>query len=134
MINAATKLAIVPGRDRDVPAPTVYRFDRRRAERHELGGCVTAMRLDHNMHAYRHPLCSLRLRNLSDGGVGAISDYPLAIDERVSVYFQPHGAEQGFEIQGHVVRCMPLRGGAEDAELRTTGYEIGLRFDPAAAA
>lgn len=134
MVDAATKLAIVPDQDDDLPTPDVYRFDRRRCDRHDLGGCVTAVRRDHDMRILRRPVCSLRLRNLSDGGIGAISDIPLAPDERVSVYFQPHGADSGFELVGHVVRCQPLRAGRSESDLPVTGYEIGLRFDPATAA
>ncbi|QNN22080.1 PilZ domain-containing protein [Planctomycetales bacterium ZRK34] len=134
MVNATTKLAITDTPEDDFPAPAVYRFDRRRCDRHDLGGCVTAVRRDHDMRIHRRPVCSLRLRNLSDGGIGAISDIPLSPDERISVYFQPHGADQGFELVGHVVRCQPLRAGQTDKDLPVTGYEIGLRFDPATAA
>jgi hypothetical protein len=134
MVDAATKLAIVPGQDDVFSAPAVYRFDRRRCDRHDLGGCVTAVRRDHDMRIHRRPVCSLRLRNLSIGGIGAISDIPLAPDERISVYFQPHGADSGFELVGHVVRCTPIRTGRTENDLPVTGYEIGLRFDPAAAA
>jgi len=134
MVDATKNLAIVPDRDPDVPTPTVYRFDRRRSERHAIGGCVTAVRNDHGLYAYRRPICQLRLRDLSDGGAGAVSDVPFENDERVSVYFTPHGAEGGFELTGHVVRCTPLRGSRDEKDLPVTGYEVGLRFDPASAA
>ncbi|MBI1370458.1 MAG: hypothetical protein GC162_17620 [Planctomycetes bacterium] len=134
MVNATEKLAIVPDRDSDVPEPTVYRFDRRRDLRHDLGGCVTALRRDHEVNAYRHPVCSLRLRNMSEGGLGVISDVPLGSEERIAVYFQPHGSDTGFEMFGHVVRCLPVRTEDANESPLATGYEIGIRFDPPAAA
>lgn len=99
------------------------RFDRRRAERHRVEGQVTVLRKDHDPQVYRHPVCALRLENLGDGGLAAVSETPLEVNERIAVYFPPHGFESGIELHGHVIRCD--RASNPDA----AGYEIAVQFD-----
>ena len=112
---------------RDVPV--TYRFDRRRHPRYDATGRVTAIRRTHELNAYRHPLCSLQMQNLSDGGLSAISDMPLSPDEVVTVCFPPHGAERGFDLYGHVLRCQP-----NVTDDSGHGYAIAIVFDQRPAA
>lgn len=114
-------------------APEVFGFDRRRAERYPIACNVTAMRREHDTEAYRHPACRLELCNISETGVAAISDVPLDTDATIRIVFPPHGGEAAIELTGHVVRCLPWTGDADDAEPRS-GYEIAIAFDPAFAA
>ncbi len=114
----------------------VFRFDRRTSERHDLEGQVTALRRDHDVEAYTHPVCTLDLMNMSELGMAAHSEIPLADSERVSVYFPPHGSDMGLELMGHVVRCTPVT--REEAATRRQPlgreYEIAIQFDPRTAA
>ena len=105
-------------------APEVLRFDRRRHERHVVSGRITALRRDHRIDAYRHPVCSLQMVNMSDGGLAATCDIALDVDESVAVFFPPHGPERGFDLYGHVVRCLPGE----------HGYALAIQFDHKAAA
>jgi len=109
--------------------PVTYRFDRRRHPRHKATGRVTAIRRTHETNAYRYPLCSLHMQTLSDGGLSAISDVPLSSDEVVTVSFPPHGAERGFDLYGHVLRCRP-----NVSANHGHGYEIAIMFDQRPAA
>lgn len=101
------------------------RFDRRRSPRRAAAGHVTLLRRSHETTVYRHPVCSIHLCDLSDHGIGAHSDLPLHPDEPVAVFLPPHGSERGVDLIGHIARVEP------DA---TSGYRIGIAFDPRPAA
>lgn len=77
------------------------------------------LRRSHDAQAYRHPVCSIQLTDMSDGGVGAHTDVPLQPHELVAVFIPPHGNEGGFDLYGHVVRCQPTG----------DGYDIGIALD-----
>lgn len=65
------------------------------------------------------------MRDLSLGGLSAITDVPLKRGERVMVFFPPQGISRGWDAHGRVLRCEPS----------AMGYRLAMQFDalPAAA-
>ena len=104
--------------------PDVLRFERRRCPRHSTSGQVTAVQeaADPTTHTAR--ICSLQLLNISDTGLGALTDDEIPCGTLIRVYFPSHGAEGGFELFGSVVRSVR----------RETGHEIGVRLGTKQAA
>jgi hypothetical protein len=96
-----------------------FKFDRRRHVRRAAGGHVSMLRRGRETLAYRQRICSIQLHNISDCGLGARTDQPIAEGESVAIFFPPHGPEQGFDLYGHVQRCT-----ATD-----DGYQVGIQFD-----
>ena len=123
-LNPASLKLVKPEADRhrDDPIP----LERRRFDRHALAGQVTALQTSHDPSAHLHRICSLRLRNISDSGLGAISSEPIDLDAPIAVFFPPHGPDAGFDLYGHVVRCISREDGG--------GHDIGIRFDTRHAA
>lgn len=111
-----------PAQAGDVPA--TYLFDRRRNHRYVMTGRVTMLRRAHTTECHRQPICCVQLEDLSDGGVSAHSDMPLAIDEPVAVLFPPCGPQRGVDLLGHVIRCDPDH----------DGYHLAVAFDRLPAA
>lgn len=105
------------------PADT-YFLERRTSDRHVIAGRVTAVRSEPGPDGHRNKISSLVLLNMSDGGVGALSQDHIAPDSRIAIFFPPHGADRGFDLFGKVVRCTP----------RETGHEIGICLEQRAAA
>lgn len=85
---------------------------------------VDSVRMDHTLQAHRNPQVSLSLRDLSLGGISAISHTPLSAGERLTVYFPPQGATRGWDAYGRVIRCEPSG----------VGYRVAVEFDPLPAA
>jgi hypothetical protein len=85
---------------------------------------VDSVRLDHTIQARRQPQVSLALRDLSVGGISAISQTPLEHGERLTVFFPPQGASRGWDAYGRVIRCEPSG----------MGYRVAVEFDPLPAA
>ena len=81
-------------------------------------------RLDYTLDALKRPHLSLSLRDLSAGGLSALSDTPIDAGERVSLFFPPHGPMRGWDAYGRVVRC----------EASTFGYRVAVEFDTLPAA
>ncbi len=98
--------------------------ERRMFERKETHARVEGRRCDHTIAARREPVVSLALRDLSLGGLSAVSSTPLERGERVSVFFPPQGIRRGWDAYGRVLRCEP---GA-------VGYRVAMEFDPLPAA
>jgi hypothetical protein len=96
--------------------PDVLRFERRRAPRHSAAGRVTAVQQPADPATQNAKICSLRLLNISDTGLGALSDEAVDTGSVLTVYFPSHGADAGFDLFGQVVRCVR----------RETGHEIGI--------
>jgi hypothetical protein len=94
--------------------------ERRIFPRKELQARVQGKRLDHTIPARREPHLNLSLRDVSMGGLSAISQTPVASGERVSVFFPPQGIQRGWDAFGRVIRCQPS----------TFGYRIAVEFDP----
>lgn len=109
---------------REDGGPRPYRFERRRSPRRPATGTVAMLRRSHDSQAYRQRFFMVQLRDLSDGGAGLHTDMPLGLDEPIAVCFPPSGADHGFDVIGHVVRCVP------DGD----GYRLGIQFDPRPAA
>ena len=98
--------------------------ERRMFPRKELRAEVEGRRLDHTLPALRHPHVKLLLRDLSAGGLSALSDTPLTAGERVSVFMPPNGISGGWNAYGRVIRCTPSG----------MGYRVAVEFDPLPAA
>jgi hypothetical protein len=115
--------------------PNPYRIDsarssatsgaeRRLFPRKELHTRVEGRRVDHTIPAHRQPQLSLALRDLSLGGLSAISQTPLDRGERLTVFFPPQGTQRGWDAYGRVLRCEPSG----------FGYRVAVEFDPLPAA
>ena len=98
--------------------------ERRIFPRKEIHARVEGMRLDHSVSAHRQPQVSLALRDLSLGGMSAISQIPMTRGERVTVFFPPQGPQRGWDAYGRVLRCEPSG----------MGYRVAVEFDPLPAA
>ena len=94
--------------------------DRRLFPRKEVHADVEARRIDHTVQARRNPRLTLALRDLSLGGMSAISPAPLQRHERVNVQFPALGSHGAWNALGRVIRCMPS----------ALGYRIAVEFDP----
>src|SRR5688500_7549721 len=101
--------------------------ERRMFPRKELHIEVQGKRLDHSLPALRQPHLSLALRDVSLGGLSAISPTPLAPGERLSVSFPTSfvNGTPAWDASGRVIRC----------DVSGLGYRIAVEFDalPAAA-
>ena len=98
--------------------------ERRMFPRKECHASVESRRLDHSLPARQQPQLTLSLRDLSVGGLSAVSQLPLAKGERIAVFFPPQGVQRGWDACGRVVRC----------EAGAMGYRIAVEFDPLPAA
>ncbi len=98
--------------------------ERRMFPRKEIIARVEGKRLDHSIPARQQPHLTLALRDLSMGGLSAISQTPLGRGERVAVFFPPQGSLRGWDAYGQVIRCEPS----------ALGYRVAVEFDPMPAA
>jgi hypothetical protein len=98
--------------------------DRRMFPRKEIHATIQGRRHDHSISARQEPRLSLALRDLSLGGLSAISDRPLGPGETLTVVFPPQGTLRGWDAFGRVIRCDPS----------SMGYRIAVEFDALPAA
>jgi hypothetical protein len=98
--------------------------ERRRSPRREVRTMALMTRLDHALAALQNPRLIVAMRDLSDGGMAAISGVPIDAGERVSVRVVPDGATQGWTAAGRVVRC----------DQSGLAYRVAIAFDPVAMA
>ncbi len=98
--------------------------ERRVFPRKELSLCVQGVRIDNTIPARRQPQLSLSLRDISVGGLSAISPTELQTGERLSVVFPPESGRMGWDAYGRVIRCEPS----------SMGYRVALEFDMLQAA
>ena len=114
------------------PSLSLAGAERRMFERRETSARVQGKRLDHSLSALRQPSLTLALRDVSLGGLSAISPAPLERGERLTVTFPPQGPtlagaapRAGWDAVGRVLRC----------ETSGLGYRIAVEFEavPAAA-
>src|SRR4051812_30774388 len=98
--------------------------ERRCFPRKEVHARIEGHRLDNTLPARQQPRVSLALRDLSLGGLSAISDTMLQAGERVTVFFPPQGINRGWDAYGRIVRCDPS----------TFGYRVAVEFDMLPAA
>ena len=108
----------LPARDQTAGA------DRRVFPRTDSDSRVQGVRVDHTIRAHRQPQLSLSLRDISVGGLSAVTATPLEAGERLSVVFPAQFGRAGWDAFGRVVRC----------EASSMGYRIALQFDHLAAA
>ena len=102
-------------------------FERRRHRRHVISGQVTAVQTirnatdttDNQQNGLCNRICSLQLRDISDSGLGAISQEPTETGIPIAVFFSPHGPDNGFDLYGHVTRCTKS----------ASGHEIAIHFN-----
>jgi len=85
---------------------------------------VEARRLDHSLSARRQPRLTLDVRDLSVGGMSALSDQPVVQGEHVRVSFPASNGSPWWDAFGRVVRCEPS----------ALGYRLAVEFDPLPAA
>jgi hypothetical protein len=104
--------------------PTDNWAERRMFPRKEFHATVQGNRVDHTLEARQTPRLNLMLRDLSLGGLSAISDHPLSRGEHLAVFFPKHGMMRGWDAVGRVLRCDPSG----------LGYRVALEFDPLPAA
>ncbi|MEM6259234.1 MAG: PilZ domain-containing protein [Planctomycetota bacterium] len=83
---------------------TLY-FERRRHPRHRAAGQITAVIREPGNEEGPAKMLTLDLVDQSVGGLGAATTQPVAVGSKITVFFPPHGAEQGFDLIGKVVRC-----------------------------
>jgi hypothetical protein len=100
------------------------RMERRVFVRKDVRDRVEARRVDHSLLARRQPHLSLSLRDLSVGGLSAITDVRLEEGERLAVFFPPQGFRSGWDAYGRVVRC----------EASALGYRVAVEFESLPAA
>ena len=93
--------------------------ERRVFPRKQVDTRVQGKRLDHTIDARRQPFLHLSLRDVSVGGLSAISQSAVAAGERVSVFFPPQGTTRGWDACGRVIRCDP----------GNFGYRIAVEFE-----
>ena len=93
--------------------------ERRVFPRKAVDARVSGKRLDHSIDARRQPFLNLMLRDVSVGGVAAISQAPVAPGERISVFFPPQGSTRGWDACGRVIRC----------DAGHFGYRIAVEFE-----
>lgn len=98
--------------------------ERRMFERKPTQGLAQGRRLDHTLHARQNPRLSLNLRDISMGGLSAISEQPVQQGERISVMVPSRGLCSGWDAFGRVVRCEPA----------AFGYDVAIEFDSLPAA
>jgi len=98
--------------------------ERRMFPRKEISARVEGRRLDHSIDARQQPQLSLMLRDVSLGGLSAITDKPVGRGERISVFFPPQGPARGWDAYGRIIRCDPS----------PAGYRLAVAFDPLPAA
>jgi hypothetical protein len=94
--------------------------ERRIFPRKEVHDNIQGKRLDHTLSARREPVLALALRDISMGGLSAVSETAVEQGERVTVYFPPKGVSRGWDAIGRVIRCQPS----------TFGYRVAVEFDP----
>lgn len=94
--------------------------ERRIFPRKDAAGPIESHRLDNTLPARQQPRLTLYLRDLSLGGLSALSPTPLERGERVAVFFPEQGHWGGWDARGRVIRC----------EQSAMGYRIALEFDP----
>ena len=98
--------------------------ERRVFPRKEVRADVEGKRIDHTIEARRTPMFQLHLRDLSFGGLSALSPLPLDRGERLSMTIPALGTSDGWDAYGKVLRCEPS----------AMGYRVAVEFELQAAA
>jgi hypothetical protein len=85
---------------------------------------IESRRLDHTLAALRQPVLKMSLRDLSAGGLCALSDTPIPAGESVTISVPASMTFGGWDAYGRVIRCSPSG----------TGYHVAIEFDRLPAA
>lgn len=100
-------------------------LERRGSYRHPAQGRVTALRdMDGHTTGILRKICSLKLCDMSETGVGVISDEPMEMDSTITILFPPHGPDCGYNVTGQVVRSFEQ----SDGESHRIGIQFGSRM------
>ena len=99
-------------------------LERRIFPRKEVSRPLQGRRLDHTLPALRQPVLTMSMRDVSAGGLCALSDTPIAAGERLSVSVPGNMMFGGWDAYGRVIRCSPSG----------TGYRVAVEFDRLPAA
>ena len=126
-VEPAMETADVAVAGRITPVQSPRGIDRRIFPRKDVEMRVSGKRLDHTVEARRDPVLTFKTRDVSVGGLRAVSQCPLKVGERVSVFFPPEGASRGWDAIGRVVRIEPSY--ANEPE-----QTVAVEFDPLMAA
>lgn len=103
--------------------------DRRAARRRSIDLSATLLRHRWGGRSDRFPVCTVHMHDLSSTGVGATCNAPFERLEPITICIPPHGADQGFDLPGRVVRCEPNGQGMFDL-----GIELAEANEPARVA
>ena len=99
-------------------------IERRIFPRKEVQATVEGVRLDHSLAALRRPVLKMALRDVSAGGLCALSDTAIPAGERVTISVPRNGMFGGWDAYGRVIRCSPSG----------MGYRVAVEFDRLPAA
>jgi len=92
-------------------------LERRGCDRLPLNGSATAIITDNTDRKQpAKKICTVRLANQSDTGLGIIAPEPIPNGHHITVFIQPHGADNGYDLTGTVVRC----------NKHDLGHEVGI--------
>jgi len=85
-----------------------------------MNGSATALITDNtDTKQPTKKICTVKLANLSDTGLGIIASEPIPTGNHIhiTVFIQPHGPENGYDLTGTVIRC----------HKHEIGHEIGIK-------
>jgi hypothetical protein len=85
---------------------------------------ASGKRLDNILPARQNPRLRLKVRDISTGGLSALSDKPVLEGEHIAVQFPAPFGVPIWSAYGHVVHC----------EKGPKGYRLSVEFDPRPAA
>ncbi len=85
---------------------------------------IEIRRIDHTINARQAPRLRADVRDVSVGGLSALSDNPLSAGEHLIVSFPDRPMKLGWTAFGRVIRCEPS----------AMGYRLAVEFDPLPAA
>jgi len=93
-------------------------MERRSCDRLPMNGTATAIITDNSDPKQpAKKICSVQLANRSDSGLGIIVSEPVPTGNHITVFIQPHGPENGYDLTGTVVRC----------HKHDLGHEVGIK-------
>ena len=99
-------------------------LERRIFGRRRVNVTADARRLDHTVAARREPRVKLMVKDLSLGGLAAVSATKVECGEFVGVTFPPELGQRGWNAFGRVIRC----------EAGDEGYHVAVEFEALPAA
>jgi hypothetical protein len=90
--------------------PDSLYFERRTSPRRPISGAVSAIvrEAEEGIENGAGRMLALKLRDISEGGIGATAQQPVAVGSRITLFFPPHGTEPGFDRVGTVIRCLSI--------------------------